>query len=178
MGCNHASSEGKTSKVSIPDTIDIKDTQLIQALIDNIREEGDSDLNKALDENEIVFFPTIKRHFKSLNPDSIAKVYGAPIYDPHISSFRPSKYNEEYCKRWYTNRQDEVYEDLAESNTIVNTEELTPILSRIDEFKIAEIVWTFKDSIRLEVIYLISDTTLIPIDGWIADKDHFIFRRI
>lgn len=151
--------------------IDIRDTATIKNLIDlSWRGEDSTNLDSELEKYQCALFPTLKDSDFPLCLDSLTLLYGKPLYN-NVYDFKPSESKGR-------SREEDTNLMLKESNSISDVDRLSPILSRIDEFKLETIVWKYKDNLQLEVIYLLCDSTMIPIDGWIADKNHFIFKRI
>lgn len=179
-GCRRPSYVDNCDTMSLPDTIDINDTELLQILFENDQKENDEDMYTDLRDYGYVSYCKLRCHFKNLkklHPDSISKVYGLPIKDIDIVNFRPAHYDETFSPGGYITKEDHVWTELEQSNTVTMSEYLVRILSRIDEFNIGCLRWNFNDSVDMEIIYLFSDTTMIPINGWIANKEHFVFNR-
>lgn len=181
FGCNKTSYVGNYKEESMPDKIDVKDIKLINALNEKSLVEEyirDFDFDKEFNDlwkskltgDRIIFFPEIYTHFTNLNPDSITKVFGKQSFLPKIISFQPSMYVDSI-------KEDETYYWAVETFIIYDTERLTPILSRIDEFTLASLTWRYDcdNDIIMNIVYLLSDTTMVPIDGVIASKYHKVF---
>lgn len=179
-GCKKSSYTENGEVESLPNRIDINNTELLQSLFENDQKNDYGNIYNDLREYGYVPYTKMRTHFKNLKnlpPDSITKIYGSPIKDIEVVNFRPAHYDETFSAGGYITKEDYVYTELVRSNTVTMSEYLVRILSRIDEFTIGCLRWNFNDSVDMEIIYLFSDTTMIPINGWIANKEHFVFNR-
>ena len=160
--------------------IDINDTALIESLIDSVYASDKIDWPHDfddLDTADLVYFASIRAYIPSLNPDSLTKTFGPCIEEDSFSFDDPSWFGSDEAIWHECTKEEDIETYLLEEHYYIYYDKLIPILSRIySKWEISYKRWRFDDNHFIEIYYLLSDTTQIPIDGDIIHQAHPILE--